>query len=174
MSQSVLEAIIILDSCCLHFEPFSTSRAECLLPILTEKTLLDASLEFLLETNQFEHVYLAFHRHIDEIKKYIKKSRWRKKNLKFIECPKSQSVCDYLREIKTQQIVKSSSFLLMTATGVVSNLSLGDNLAKHLEITKLGNEYLMTVLCVPKLEDLTIDNKLTASAKESSVSLHHG
>ena len=68
----MLEAILILDSCCLNFEPFSTSRAECLLPILAQRTLIDASLEFLLETNQFEHaVYLACHRHIDEIKKYI-------------------------------------------------------------------------------------------------------
>lgn len=70
LQQEKLQAIVLLDSYSNKYEPLSTSTAECLLPLIGGKTLLDANIEYLIE-NQVEEIYLFCTRHHQQIRNYI-------------------------------------------------------------------------------------------------------
>lgn len=155
INQDKLVAIVLLDSYSTKFEPFSSTVAECLLPIAGGKCLLDVNLEFLVK-NQVEEIVLFCTRHSKQIKNYLEKSNWRQKaagiEIHLLYNFKCRSLGDAMREIDAKGHVRST-FILMNATGVVSNLNLAANLEHHRAMSKIDKNVVMTVLCTPKLSE---------------------
>lgn len=159
MSEILLEAVLILDTVNdSSFETFFSTRSKSLLPIVGQKSLLDANLEFIVNVNNIRRIFLICTCHREEIAHYLDNSKWRQDSSLALEIviynfPFSRSIGDLIQELKQKRLFKSA-FLLMTATGVVSNLSLNQNINRHFEMSKLDNEILMTVLCASNLENL--------------------
>lgn len=183
MSQDKLVAIVLLDTYSNKFEPFSSNHAECLLPVMGGKTLLDMNLEFLIN-NQVEEIYLFCTRHSNQIKSYLDKSNWRQKaspvEIHFHYNFKCRSLGDAMREIDAKGNIRST-FLLVTATGIVSNLSLAANLEHHRAVSKSDRNVVMTVLCTPKLSEFVVKKQnfhsgsvFVHNANKRILYYHHG
>lgn len=168
INQDKLVAIVLLDTYSNKFEPFSSSCAECLLPVMGGKTLLDMNIEYLIN-NQVEEIYLFCTRHSGQIKAYLEKSNWRKRaspscEIHFAYNLRCRSLGDAMREIDAKGQVRST-FVLVTATGVVSNLSLAENLEHHRTVSKKDRNVVMTMLCTPKLHEFASP----AASKNNSI-----
>jgi translation initiation factor eIF-2B subunit epsilon len=162
-----LQAIVLLDSYTNRFEPFSSSRAECLLPLAGGKTLLDASMEFLIE-NDVKEVVLFCTRHHSQIKSYIdsmSKIWHRHLEIHFLYSFKCQCLGDAMREIDAKGIVRSN-FILLTASSVITNLKVGSYLETHKQTCKNDKNAVMTMMCINKLTDLSVH----ATQKDRSAS----
>lgn len=171
ISQDKLVAIVLLDTYSNKFEPFSLAGAECLLPLIGGKCLLDANLEFLIN-NQVEEIFLFCTRHSSQIKTYLDKSGWRQRTngaeIHLLYNFKCRSLGDAMREIDAKGHVRST-FVLVTATGIVSNLNLVENLEHHRAVSKMDRNVVMTILCTPKLNDLG----RSSNSQTNSVIVHN-
>lgn len=158
MNQDKLVAIVLLDTYSNKFEPFSSSFAECLLPVMGGNTLLDMNIEFLLN-NQVEEIFLFCTRHSAQIKSYLEKANWRQRaspaEIHLLFNYKCRSLGDAMREIDAKGHVRST-FVLVTATGIVSNLDLASNLDHHRVVSKMDRNVVMTMLCTPKLGEFAV------------------
>lgn len=159
MSETLLEAVLFLDTKNdSNFEIFFSTRSKSLLPIVGQKSLLDANLEYIVNVNNIRRIFLICTCHVEDIAHFLDNSKWRQDSSLALEIfiynfPSGRSIGDLIRELKQKRIV-TSAFLLMTATGVVSNLNLNLNVKRHFEMSKLDNDILMTVLCTSNLKDL--------------------
>ena len=145
-----IQAILLLDSHSSRFDPFSSNQPEALLPLMgTKKTLLDASLDFLINVNKLKKIILLCSRYIDQIEAHLNRSNFVHSEINIIDCSKSKSLGDTIQALCDTSILTSSVFILMTATSIVSNISLQDNIERHRE--KLNKA--MTIVCTPILLD---------------------
>jgi translation initiation factor eIF-2B subunit epsilon len=157
-----LQAVVILDSYTNNFEPFSSSRPECLLPLIGDRTLLDSTVEFLIQ-NEVKELVLFCTRHHQQIKAYVDKKDWPRHftEIHFLYNFKCQSLGDALREIDAKGVIHFN-FILVTATSLVTNASLRAHLDLHKETCKGDRNAVMTMLCTSRVAQL---------ADQSSVSL---
>jgi translation initiation factor eIF-2B subunit epsilon len=153
-----LQAVIILDSYSNKFEPFSSQRPECLLPLVGDRTLLDSSVEFLIE-NEVKELVLFCTRHHAQIKAYVDSKSWNKhfQEIHFLYNFKCQSLGDALREIDAKGLVRAN-FILVTATSVITNIKLKDHLELHKQTCKNDKNAVMTIMCLNKVNELAASN----------------
>jgi translation initiation factor eIF-2B subunit epsilon len=126
--QEKLQALVLLDSYSNKLEPFRSTRAECLIPFVGGKTLLDNNIEYLIE-NQVEEIYLFCTRHHKQIKEHIEERKWRQNHgveIHFLYNFKCQSLGDAMREIGQYffRIVESFLKLLKNISSYFSNFGL--------------------------------------------------
>lgn len=155
--QEKLQAVILLDSYSNKFEPLNSSRAECLLPLIGNKTLLDNNIEFLIE-NQVEEIFLFCTHHHVQIRNHIESMKWRRMvEIHFLYNFKCRSLGDAMREIDAKGLVRSN-FILMTATGVITNMKLKPHWENHKKTCKTDKNAVMTMMCVNGQKDLNYIN----------------
>jgi translation initiation factor eIF-2B subunit epsilon len=154
-----LHAVLLLDSYTNDFKPFSSKRAECLMPFFgTDKTLLDHNIQYLIDSGVEEiTLFCTFHHH--QIRSHIKenKKNWDQRvEIHFIYNFECQSVGDALREIDDKGIVRTN-FILLTASAVITNINLKERLAAHLNTVKtVDKSCIMSILCTNKKTDLNV------------------
>ena len=149
-----LQAIILLDSYSNKFEPFSLTKPECLLPLVGDKCLLDASVEFLIE-NEVKELVLFCTRHHTQIKSYVESKKWHKHlEIHFLYNFKCQSVGDAMREIDAKGVVRNT-FILLTASSIITNIKLNEHLELHKQTCKNDKNAVMTIMCMNRLSDLS-------------------
>jgi translation initiation factor eIF-2B subunit epsilon len=157
-----LIALILLDSYTHQFEPFSSTRAECLMPFVGGRCLLDNNIEYLIE-NQVEEIYLFCTKHHHQIKEHIEEKKWRERvEIHFLYNFKCQSLGDAMREIDAKGLIRSN-FILMTASSIISNISLKEHLELHKQVSKTDKNAIMTMLCMSRLTDLSYSSSLKDS-----------
>ncbi|CAF0972451.1 unnamed protein product [Brachionus calyciflorus] len=158
LQQEKLIAIVLLDSYTNKFEPLSSYRAECLLPLAGGKTLLDNNIQFLIE-NGVEELFLFCTKHHQQIRNHIEEKKWRKQiEIHFLYNFKCQCFGDAMREIDAKGLI-NSNFILVTAPGFISNISLKEHLETHKQLCKTDKNTLMTMMCMSKQNDLTYLNE---------------
>ena len=163
LQEDKLQAIVLLDSYTHNFEPFSSTRAECLMPFIGGRCLLDNNIEYLME-NEVKEIYLFCTKHHQQIKEYIEEKKWREQvDLHFLYNFKCQSLGDAMREIEAKGLIRSN-FILLTATSVVSNISLKEHLELHKQVSKSDKNAIMTMMCLSRLTDLSYKNSMKDSA----------
>lgn len=168
--QEKLQAIILLDSYTNKFEPFSSSKAECLMPFVGGKTLLDNNIEYLIE-NEVEEIYLFCTRHHKQIKEHIDERKWRQRvEIHFLYNFKCQSLGDAMREIDAKGLVRSN-FILITANSIVSNTKIKEHLELHKQTSKTDKNALMTIMCLNKSNDLTNNDQSFSDYPSTSLVL---
>lgn len=164
-----LQAICLLDSYSNKFEPLSSSRAECLLPLVDDRTLLDYNVELLIE-NDVKEIVLFCTRHHNQIKNHIEKKDWRSRvEIHFVYNFKCRSLGDAMREIEAKNLIRST-FILITATSIVSNIKLTDYLEQHKLVCKSDKNVIMTMLCTENNNNAVV----SAAGSTSSVFVHNG
>lgn len=152
-----LQAVLLLDSYSNKFEPLNSSRAECLLPLIGNKTLLDNNIELLVE-NQVEEIFLFCTHHHVQIKNHIDSMKWRRVvEIHFLYNFKCRSLGDAMREIDAKGLIRSN-FILMTATGVITNMKLKPHWENHKKLCKTDKNAVMTMMCVNGQKDLSYIN----------------
>ncbi|RNA07951.1 Translation initiation factor eIF-2B subunit epsilon [Brachionus plicatilis] len=157
IQQEKLQAVLLLDSYGNKFEPLNSNRAECLLPLIGNKTLLDNNIEFLLE-NGVEEIFLFCTRHHGQIRNHIETMKWRQVvEIHFLYNFTCRSLGDAMREIDAKGLIRSS-FILMTATGLISNMNLKSYWENHKQLCKTDKNAVMTMLCVNGQKDLHFPN----------------
>lgn len=145
-------AVVVLDSYSDNFGPFSTIGPECLLPVMGGKTLLDYNIEYLVDNN-INEIYLFCTNHHNQIKDYLTTRKWKNVDIHFLYNIKCQSLGDVIRDIDTKGLI-TSNFILVTATGIISNVCL-----KPLTIKFNNNNdknKIMTAVCCDVEKDLNI------------------
>jgi NDP-sugar pyrophosphorylase family protein len=143
-----IQAILLLDSHSSRFDPFSSNQPEALLPLMgTKKTLIDASLDLLINVNKLKEIILLCSRYIDQIEAHLNRSNFVDSEINIIDCSKSKSLGDTIRALCDTSILTSSVFILMTAASIVSDISLQENIKRHREKRNKA----MTILCTPIL-----------------------
>ena len=162
LQEDKLQALVLLDSYSHNFEPFSLNRAECLLPFVGGRCLLDNNIEYLIE-NEVEEIYLFCTKHHQQIKEYIDEKKWRERvDIHFLFNFKCQSLGDAMREIDAKGLIRTN-FILLTASSVVSNISLKEHLELHKQVSKSDKNAIMTMLCLNRLTDLSYSSSLKDS-----------
>jgi translation initiation factor eIF-2B subunit epsilon len=162
LQEDKLQALVLLDSYSHNFEPFSLNRAECLLPFIGGRCLLDNTIEYLIE-NEVEEIYLFCTKHHQQIKEYIDEKKWKERvDIHFFFNFKCQSLGDAMREIDAKGLIRSN-FVMLTASSVVSNISLKEHLDLHKQISKSDKNAIMTMLCLNRLTDLSYGSSLKDS-----------
>ena len=112
LQEDKLQAIVLLDSYTHNFEPFSSTRAECLMPFIGGRCLLDNNIEYLME-NEVKEIYLFCTKHHQQIKEYIEEKKWREQvDLHFLYNFKCQSLGDAMREIEAKGLIRSNFILV--------------------------------------------------------------
>lgn len=150
-----IQAILLLDSHSSRFDPFSSNQPEALLPLMGNKmTLLDGSLDFLINANKIKEIIILCSRYIDQIEAYLNRSNYFDSEINIIDCSKSKSFGDTIQALCDTSILTSSVFILMTATSIVSNISIQENIKRHGEKRNKA----MTILCTPNLLDFNDGN----------------
>ena len=163
--QEKLQAIVLLDSYTNAFEPLSSVQAESLTPFIGGRTLFDNNMEYLLD-NEVEEIFLFCTRHHQQIRAHIDERKWRARGaeIHFMFNFKCQSLGDAMRELDAKGLVRST-FILLTATSIVSNMKLKEHLELHKQTCKADRSAIMTVMCLNKLNDLAPTSSLaTANA----------
>lgn len=168
-----LQAVVLLDSYSNQFEPLSSTRAECLMPMMGDKTLLDYTIEFLID-NDVKEVVLFCTRHHQQIKAYLDtKPAWKQiMELHFIYNFKCRSVGDAMREIDAAGIIRHT-FILVTATSIITNIKVNQHLELHKQTCKNDKNAVMTMLCLNKANDLPSIGAVTESATSQTVFIHN-
>jgi translation initiation factor eIF-2B subunit epsilon len=164
LQQDKLQALVLLDSYSNKFEPLSSYKAECLLPFVGGRTLLDNSIEFLIE-NGVEEIYLFCTKHYHQIKEYLdeKNPIWsRQVEIHFLYNFTCRNLGDAMRDIDARGLIRSN-FILLTSTSVVSNLKLKEHLEQHKQTSKTDKNAIMTMLCLSRLTDLSYSSSLKDS-----------
>lgn len=173
--QEKLIAVVLLESYSENLKPLNLKRAECLLPLFGDKTLLDNNIEYLIENN-VEEIYLFCTNHHQQIKAHIDERKWKKKvEIHFLYNFKCTSLGDAMREIDAKNLV-SSSFILITASAILSNVKLAEHLELHKQVSKLDKNAVMTMICQTNLNDLTYEfnqNDATSSVTQWNTLLIH-
>lgn len=162
--QEKLIAVLLLDSYSVNFAPLNSKRAECLLPLFGNKTLLDNNIEYLIENN-VEEIFLFCTNHHLQIKDHIDKSKWKKRvEIHFLYNFKCASIGDAMREIECKNLI-SSNFILITANTILGNVKLNEYLELHKQVSKMDKNAVITMLCQQRLSDLSYEfNKTDASS----------
>ena len=149
-----LQSIILLDSYSNKFEPLSSTKPECLLPLIGDRCLLDASIDFLVE-NEVRELVLFCTRHHAQIKSYVDSKQWHKHfEIHFLYNFKCQSVGDAMREIDAKGVVRSN-FILLTASAVITNIKLSGHLEAHKQTCKTDKNAVMSMICLNKTTALS-------------------
>ena len=152
-SQEKLIAVVLLDTYGENFKPLSLKKAECLLPVFGEKTLLDTNIELLI-SNQVEEIFLFCTSHHQQIKNHIEEKKWRQKvELHFLYNFKCRSLGDAMREIDAKGLIRSN-FVLITGSSVVSTIKLKPLIEKHQIVSKTDKNSIMTIVCDSRQNDL--------------------
>lgn len=163
MEEKTFAAVLILDSYFSRFEPFSSTSAECLLPLIAGRTLLDETLHFLVDINQVKQVVLVGGRFLNQIGFHLKGSGWLKKNIgiqiNVFDGSRFPTFGGVIRELLENRLIKSEHFILMTATAVISNLRLNQVLKTHQETCQKWKNLGITTLYTPALQDVEKSNK---------------
>lgn len=154
--QEKLIAVLLLESYSESFKPLNLKRAECLLPLFGDKTLLDNNIEYLIENN-VDEIYLFGTNHHQQIKAHIDERKWKKKvEIHFLYNFQCRSIGDAMREIDGKNLI-SSSFILITANTVLSNINLNEYFDLHKQVSKMDKNAVMTMLCQKRLTDLSYE-----------------
>lgn len=126
-----LQAVLLADSFSQSFRPVTLETPKVLLPVVNIP-MIEYTIEFLAQ-NGVEEIIVYCVWYASVIEAYLAKSRW--SSLLSIKCV-SSSTCtsagDALRDLDSQNIVRSDPFILI-AGDVVSNM----NLKKAIEFHKL-------------------------------------
>ncbi|KAJ3410454.1 hypothetical protein HDV05_003716 [Chytridiales sp. JEL 0842] len=129
-ADQVLSAVVVADSFNKRFMPLTLEKPRCLLPLLNVP-LIEYTLEF-LAVSGVQEIYVVCCAHSDQIKDYLKQSRWSKTTVPKVSTIVSQelnSVGDALRDLDAKQILRSD-FILVSGD-VVSNMNLEKALEEH-------------------------------------------
>jgi translation initiation factor eIF-2B subunit epsilon len=170
--QEKLQAVVILDSYSNNFLPFSSHRAECLLPFPGGKTLLDNNMEYLIE-NGVEEIILFCTKHHQQINKHIEERKWRRLvEIHFFYNFQCKSLGDAMREIDAKGVIRSN-FVLLTATSIISNLKLKDHLETHKQTCKMDKNAVMTIMCLKSENDLQAHSLNEHSAQYNPLIIHN-
>jgi len=175
--QEKLIALLLLESYSESLKPLNVKRAECLLPLVGEKTLLDNNIEYLIE-NKVEEIYLFCTNHHQQIKAHVEERKWKKKcEIHFLYNLTCQNIGDAMREIDAKNLI-SSTFILITASAVLSNVNLGEHLELHKQLSKLDKNAVMTMIMEDRLTDLSYEfNQNDAASlvnKSNTLVIHNG
>lgn len=156
MNEEKVQALVILDNHASQFEPFSSRRAAALHPIASSpKTLLDATLEFLISINRINKIVLLCQQHFDQIEAHLNKTYWNRNveaDIALINVSQCSSLSDVLDNSRKQD-PESLTYVLINATAILSNVSLTKCLEKHRSACEFDSDAVVTILCVNKLED---------------------
>ena len=156
--QDKLIAVMLLETYAENFRPFSQKKAECLLPLLGNKTQLEHNINYLL-ANQVEEIYLFCTSHHQQIRTFLTETRlarWRLLGCEvhFIYNVKCESIGEAMREIDAMGLVRSN-FILLTGSAIISNVKLSEYLELHKQVSKSDKNCVMTMICQQRLNDLS-------------------
>ena len=173
--QEKLIALLLLESYSENLKPLNIKRAECLLPLFGDKTLLDNNIEYLIE-NKVEEIYLFCTNHHQQIKAHVEKRRWRNRcEIHFLYNLTCKNIGDAMREIDAKNLI-SSTFILITASAVLSNVKLNEHLDLHKQLSKLDKNAVMTMIMEDRLTDLSYEfnqNDAASLVNKSNTLLIH-
>ncbi|KAJ3387866.1 hypothetical protein HDU92_001754 [Lobulomyces angularis] len=128
--EEVLQAVVITDSFNKRFRPLTLEKPRCLLKLLNVP-LIEYTLEF-LAVSGVQEIFLVCCVHAEQIKNYIKKSRWGKgsiPDIKYVVSQELYSHGDALRELDQKGLLKSD-FVLVSGD-IISNMNLEKALKEH-------------------------------------------
>ncbi|KAI8927304.1 nucleotide-diphospho-sugar transferase [Entophlyctis helioformis] len=143
--EEILRAVVVADSFNRRFRPLTLKTPRCLLP-LVNVPLIEYTLE-LLATSGVQEVFVVCCSHSDQIKQYIKSSRWGKSVLPTVSVIVSQqlrSMGDVLRDLDAKQVLESD-FVLVSGD-VVSNVNLTAAIEEHKARRLKDKNAIMTML----------------------------
>lgn len=142
----LLQAVIISDSYNSRFKPLTSDKPRCLLP-LANTPLIEYTLEFLASSG-VKQVFIFVCVHANQIKDYIKKSKWSQSSspfeVQFIPTPDSMSAGDAMRELDAKQLI-TSDFILLSGD-VVSNMSVDEIVLEHRKRRETSKDSIMTMV----------------------------
>ncbi|KAJ3071818.1 hypothetical protein HDU98_004751 [Podochytrium sp. JEL0797] len=141
-----LVAVVVADSFNKRFLPLTEDRPRCLLP-LANVPLIEYTLEF-LATAGVEQIYVVCCAHADQIKAYLKNSRWGKAagvpRITTVVSQQLASAGDALRDLDAKQLLKSD-FILVSGD-VVANMDLTKALDEHRARRLIDKNGIMTMV----------------------------
>ncbi|ORY31492.1 nucleotide-diphospho-sugar transferase [Rhizoclosmatium globosum] len=140
-----LVAVVVADSFNKRFLPLTEDKPRCLLP-LANVPLIEYTLEF-LATAGVEQIYVVCCSHADQIKAYLKSSRWGKSTFPKVNTFVSQQLAstgDALRDLDAKQLLKSD-FILVSGD-VVANMDLTKALEEHRARRVVDKNAIMTMV----------------------------
>ncbi|KAJ3023506.1 UNVERIFIED_CONTAM: hypothetical protein HDU68_008576 [Siphonaria sp. JEL0065] len=140
-----LVAVVVADSFNKRFLPLTEDKPRCLLP-LANVPLIEYTLEF-LATAGVEQIYVVCCSHADQIKAYLKTSRWGKSTFPKVTTVVSQQLAstgDALRDLDAKQLLKSD-FILVSGD-VVANMDLTKALEEHRARRAIDKNGIMTMV----------------------------
>lgn len=165
-----LQAVLLADSFTQTFRPITLETAKVLLPIVNIP-MIDYTIE-LLAQNGVEEVIVYCVWYASAVEEYLMKSKWPQQlSIRCITSTTCTSAGDALRDLDSQNIVRSDPFILVSGD-VVSNMNLRKAIDFHKMKRKLDPNNIMT--CVfkkvqrltpskPLLDDLIVGVNQTTS-----------
>lgn len=175
--EDVIQALVIAENFDNTFGSLTEDTSAVLLP-LVNYPILDYSLEF-LHAAGVQVIILFCCTHADEIKEFIKGSRWSspgiKMQIKVCVSENCQSLGDVLRDVYDKRLI-NDDFILLTGD-VVSNMQLKPLLIAHKERRKKEKQAVMTAVykrATPGHQTLSINEScLMVFNKETNRMLHY-
>ncbi|KAI9193036.1 nucleotide-diphospho-sugar transferase [Polychytrium aggregatum] len=141
----ILQAVIIADSFNRRFRPLTLDTPRCLLP-LCNVPLIEYTLEF-LAISGVQEIFVVCCAHHEQIKDYIRSSKWGKTSLPRVVTIVSQellSVGDALRSLDGKNILRGD-FILVSGD-IVSNMKLDKALEEHKARRQIDKNAIMTMV----------------------------
>ncbi|KAJ3043558.1 hypothetical protein HDV00_004658 [Rhizophlyctis rosea] len=141
----ILQAVVVTDSFNSRFKPLTNDKPRCLLP-LANVPLIEYTLEF-LAVSGVQEVFVVCCAHSEQIKEYLRGSKWNKSTLPRVTTIVSQelmSMGDALREMDAKSLLHSD-FILVSGD-VIANFSLEQALDEHRTRRTIDKNAIMTMV----------------------------
>ncbi|KAJ8325720.1 translation initiation factor eIF-2B epsilon subunit, GEF [Batrachochytrium dendrobatidis] len=141
----ILQAVVVADSFNKRFRPLTLNTPRCLMP-LANMPMIEYTLESLAISN-IQEIFIVCCSHADQIKSYIKHSRWAKSvtpSVTMIVSQELRSMGDALRDLDAKQVLQSD-FVLVSAD-TVSNIDLIEAINEHKQRRIKDKNAIMTMV----------------------------